>query len=102
MWEAYSHEVSSCGYWPGPPGEEGVFYAYAYPEPPGYRDSVVAPAGARWDDDLAEFVLPYELVRTADDPDGLLLAFLQSTYEAAATTARWDRARARTTGGSET
>ena len=46
MWEAYSHEVSSCGYWPGPPGEEGVFYAYAYPEPPGYRDSVVAPAGA--------------------------------------------------------
>ena len=91
MWEAYSHEVSSCGYWPGPPGEEGVFYAYAYPEPPGYRDSVVAPAGARWDDDLAEFVLPYELVRTADDPDGLLLAFLQSTYEAAATSAQWDR-----------
>ena len=91
MWEAYSHEVSSCGYWPGPPGEEGVFYAYAYPEPPGYRDTVVAPAGARWDDDLGEFVLPYELVRTAGDPDALLLAFLQSTYEAAATTAEWDR-----------
>ena len=68
MWEAYSHEVSSCGYWPGPPGEEGVFYAYAYPEPPGYRDAPVAPAGARWDDDLGEFVLPYELVRTADRP----------------------------------
>jgi hypothetical protein len=91
MWEAYSHEVSSCGYWPGPPGEEGVFYAYAYPDPPGYRDAVVAPAGARWDDDLGEFVLPYELVRNADDPDALLLAFLWSTYEAAATTARWDR-----------
>ena len=91
MWEAYSHEVSSCGYWPGPPGEEGVFYAYAYPEPPGYRDAVIAPAGARWDDDLAEFILPYELVRMADNPDALLLEFLQSTYDAAATTARWDR-----------
>lgn len=91
MWEAYSHEVSSCGYWPGPPGEEGVFYAYAYPEPPGYRDAHVVPAGARWDHDLGEFVLPYELVRTAADPDKLLLEFLQSTYEAAATTARWDR-----------
>ena len=91
MWEAYSHEVSSCGYWPGLPGEEGVFYAYAYPEPPGYRDAVVAPDGARWNDDLGEFVLPYELVRTADEPDALLLTFLQSTYEAAATTARWDR-----------
>lgn len=91
MWEAYSHEVSSCGYWPGPPGEEGVFYAYAYPEPPGYRDTPVEPTGARWDDELGEFVLPYELVRTADDPDATLLAFLQSTYEAAATTARWDR-----------
>jgi hypothetical protein len=91
MWEAYSHEVSSCGYWPGPPGEEGIFYAYAYPEPPGYRDTVVEPIGARWDDGLAEFILPYELVRTADDPDALLLAFLQSTYDAAATTAQWDR-----------
>jgi hypothetical protein len=91
MWEAYSHEVSSCGYWPGPPGEEGVFYAYAYPDPPGYRHAAVAPAGARWDDDLGEFVLPYELVRTAADPDALLLTFLESTYVAAATTARWDR-----------
>jgi hypothetical protein len=92
MGEAYSHEVSSCGYWPGPPGEEGVFYAYAYPEPPGFRDVVVTPDGARWDDDLAEFVLPYELVRTAADPEAALLAFLQSSYEAAADTARWDRA----------
>lgn len=91
MAEAYSHEVSSWGYWPGPPGEEGVFYAYAYPDPPGYRDAVVAPAGARWDDDLGEFILPYEIVRTGGDPDGLLLAFLESTYDAAAATARWDR-----------
>ena len=87
MHEAYSHEVSSCGYWPGPPGEEGVFYAYAYPEPPGYRAAPVLPDGAGWDDDLAEFVLPYERVRTAEDPDATLLAFLQSTYEAAASTA---------------
>lgn len=91
MWEAYSHEVSSCGYWPGPPGEEGVFYAYAYPDPPGFRDAAVAPAGARWDDDLGEFILPYELVRTSSDPDARLLEFLESTYDAAATTARWDR-----------
>ncbi len=92
MWEAYSHEVSSCGYWPGGPGEEGVFYAYAYPEPPGYRDAPVEPLGARWDDELGEFVLPYEVVRTADQPAATLLAFLQSTYEAAATSADWDRA----------
>lgn len=92
MWEAYSHEVSSCGYWPGPPGEEGVFYAYAYPEPPGYRDAAITPEGARWDDDLGEFILPYELVRTAADPDALLLEFLQSTYEVAADAAGWDRA----------
>jgi len=91
MWEAYSHEVSSCGYWPGPPGKEGVFYAYAYPDPPGYRDAVVSPAGAHWDEGLAEFILPYELVRAAPDPHARLLEFLQSTYEAAATTAQWDR-----------
>ena len=91
MHEAYSHEVSSCGYWPGPPGEEGVFYSYAYPEPKGYRDAPVAPVGARWDDGLGEFVLPYEAVRTSPDPDRTLLEFLQTTYIAAATTARWDR-----------
>jgi hypothetical protein len=91
MLEAYSHEVSSCGYWPGPPGEEGVFYSYAYPEPPGYRTAAVLPADARWDDGLSEFVLPYEVVRTAADPDTVLLAFLQSTYKAAADAARWDR-----------
>ena len=92
MWEAYSHEVSSCGYWPGPPGDEGVFYAYAYPEPPGYRDAAVEPEAAVWNDELSEFVLPYEAVRNAPDPDALLLDFLQSAYEAAAEAARWDRA----------
>lgn len=92
MLEAYSHEVSSCGYWPGGPGQEGVFYAYAYPEPPSYRDTAVAPAGARWDGELSEFVLPYEVVRTAADPNATLLEFLQSTYAAAADTAGWDRA----------
>ena len=91
MWEAYSHEVSSCGYWPGGPGEEGVFYAYAYPEPPGSAERVVQPAEARWDDELREFVLPYEVVRRASDPATTLLEFLQSTYEAAADTAGWDR-----------
>jgi hypothetical protein len=92
MLEAYSHEVSSCGFWPGSAGEEGAFYAYAYPEPPGYRDQAVEPNGARWDDALIEFVLPYEVVRTADDPEATLLGFVQSTYEAAARTGDWDRA----------
>jgi hypothetical protein len=91
MLEAYSHEVSSCGYWPGG-GGEGIFYSYAYPEPAGYRDVAVRPEGAAYQAELGEFVLPYELVRTAPDPDRLLLEFLQSTYEAAATTAGWDRA----------
>jgi len=91
MLEAYSHEVSSCGYWPGG-GGEGLFYSYAYPEPPGFRDATVAPDGAAYSAELGEFVLPYELVRTAADPDRMLADFLQSTYEAAATTARWDRA----------
>ncbi len=91
MREAYSHEVSSAGYWPGGDGE-GMFYAYAYPEPPGYRTAAVRPKAARWDDGLGEFVLPYTEVRTASDPDAVLLEFLQSTYEAAAHTAGWDRA----------
>ena len=91
MLEAYSHEVSSAGYWPGGEGE-GLFYSYAYPEPAGYRDVKVRPDGARFDAEFGEFVLPYQLVRQAHDPDRLLLEFLQSTYEAAATTAQWDRA----------
>jgi hypothetical protein len=90
MLEAYSHEVSSCGFWPGGEGE-GVFYSYAYPEPSGFRATRVAPSAARYDEQLQEFVLPYEVVRTSDDPDATLLAFLQSTYEAAADNAQWDR-----------
>ncbi len=91
MWEAYSHEVSSAGYWPGPDGE-GVFYSYAYPEPAGYRTTPVTPPAAHFDETLGEFTLPYAVVRTAPDPDAVLLAFLQSTYEAAAERAQWDRA----------
>lgn len=92
MLEAYSHEVSSAGYWPGGPGEEGIFYSYAYPEPPGFREAPVSPAEASFDEALGEFVLPYEVVRTAADPDAVLLDFLQTTYEAAADNAHWDRA----------
>ncbi len=91
MEEAYSHEVSSCGYWPGG-GEEGAFYSYAYPEPAGFADARVGPGGARYDDGLGEFVLPYERVRTAADPGVALHEFLQSTYEAAADLGRWNRA----------
>jgi hypothetical protein len=90
--EAYSHEVSSCGFWPGAPGIAPLFYAYAYPEPPGFADVQVEPVGAHWDAGLGEFVLPYEVVRSAGDPDQALLAFLQSTYEAAADLASWPRA----------
>ncbi|MFF5257773.1 DUF5996 family protein [Actinomadura viridis] len=90
MHEAYSHELSSCGYWPGG-SDEGVFYSYAYPEPPGYKDMPPGPPQARYDEELGEFVLPYEAVRTAPDPDALLLGFLQSTYEAAAIRGGWGR-----------
>jgi predicted dinucleotide-binding enzyme len=92
MREAYSHEVSSCGYWPGC-GPEGVFYSYAYPEPPGFATTPVRPAKAHWSRDYGEFLLPYETVRESADPEATLLTFLQSTYDAAADTARWDRAR---------
>ncbi|MHB1138162.1 MAG: DUF5996 family protein [Microthrixaceae bacterium] len=92
MIEAYSHEVSSAGFWPGGPGAEGTFYAYAYPEPEGFRQAAVLPAEASWDDGLGEFVLPYEAVRTAEDPEAALLSFLRSTYVAAADLAEWDRA----------
>jgi hypothetical protein len=90
MWEAYSHEVSSAGYWPGPDGE-GVFYSYAYPLPDGYREADLGVPGAHYDQQLDEFVLPYVAVRAAADPDRLLLEFLQASYEAAADLARWDR-----------
>jgi hypothetical protein len=88
---AYSHEVSSCGYWPGS-GPEGAFYAYAYPEPDAFADWPVTPDAASYDPVMGEFVLPYSEVRTADDPDAVLLGFFQSTYEAAAELGGWDRA----------
>jgi hypothetical protein len=91
MEEAYSHEVSSCGFWPGG-SEEGSFYSYAYPEPDGFAAWPIDVPGARYDSMLGEFLLPYRDVRTAADPDATLLAFLQQTYEAAATTGNWDRA----------
>ena len=90
--DAYSHEVSSCGFWPGAPGVEAFFYSYAYPEPVAYAATPIRPAQAGFDAQFGEFLLPYEEVRTADDPDALLLEFLQSTYEAAANCAGWDRA----------
>jgi hypothetical protein len=90
--DAYSHEVSSCGFWPGAPGIEPLFYSYAYPEPPGYAKSAIAPDGASFNLQMGEFVMPYEQMRQSADPDSTLLQFLQSTYEAAANCAHWDRA----------
>ena len=89
--EAYSHEVSSCGFWPGAPGVPPLFYAYAYPEPAGFADAAIRPADAHWDKSLGEFVLPYEAVRRAADSDAAVLDFLQSTYAAAADLAHWPR-----------
>jgi Family of unknown function (DUF5996) len=90
--EAYSHEVSSAGFWPGAAGvSEPVFYAYAYPEPTGFGRAAIAPAAASYSAAFGEFLLPYEAVRQAAAPDDLLLEFLQSTYQAAADLGRWDR-----------
>ena len=91
--EAYTHEVSSCGFWPGGIGitEEPVFYSYAYPEPNGFRDFHIQPSEAFYHTGMSEFILPYEFVRKSKDPDKVLMAFLQSTYEAAATLSNWDR-----------
>ncbi|OKH53050.1 DUF5996 family protein [Scytonema sp. HK-05] len=90
--EAYSHEVSSCGFWPGGGSVvEPVFYAYAYPMPEGFRDYPIQPTEAFYSSEMQEFILPYEAVRQADDPDAMLLAFFQSTYEAAANLGHWDR-----------
>jgi len=90
--EAYSHEVSSAGFWPGSGAiDYPAFYSYAYPEPPGFRSARIAPEAAFFSEALGEFILPYDAVRTASDPDQALLAFLQSSYEAAAEAAKWDR-----------
>lgn len=91
MEEAYSHEVSSAGFWPGAGLGEAAFYAYAYPEPDRFRRFPVRPDAAYFNEDLGEYILPYEAVRTAKQPDEVLLDFLQSTYEAAAELAGWDR-----------
>jgi hypothetical protein len=92
MVEAYSQEVSSCGFWPGGgPVESPAFYAYSYPEPQGFKDYAIQPREAYYDMEMSEFLLPYDVVRTSDSPDEVLLSFLQSTYEAAATCAGWDR-----------
>lgn len=91
--EAYSHEVSSVGWWPGDADQGGpVFYSYAAPEPARFRDYPAKPAPARYDDRLKEFLLSYDDVRTAEDPRSAILEFCQSTYEAAAILGNWDRA----------
>ena len=90
--EAYSHEESSAGFWPGSGAiDYPAFYSYAYPEPAGFRSTRVRPDAAFFSETLSEFILPYDAVRTAAQPDQVLLEFLQSTYEAAADAAKWDR-----------
>ncbi|HEX4020445.1 MAG TPA: DUF5996 family protein [Acidobacteriaceae bacterium] len=91
--DAYSHEVSSCGFWPGGgPVPYPAFYAYAYPEPAGFSQASVKPAQAFYSNDMHEFILAYDVVRQAASPDDTLLDFMQTTYEAAANLAKWDRA----------
>ncbi len=91
--EAYSHEVSSCGFWPGNGGfGQAAFYSYAYPAPAGFADAPVLPRDGAYNRDLGEFILPYDAVRRSSAPDDDLLAFAQSTYEAAANLAHWNRA----------
>ena len=89
--EAYSREVSSAGFWPGSDAApEPIFYSYAYPTPEGFADAAVSPSAATWSKDLGEFVLPYDAVRRADDPDEALMSFLQSTFDVAASLGEWD------------
>jgi hypothetical protein len=91
--EAYSHEVSSCGFWPGGAGpiQEPVFYSYTYPEPLEYNSYPVEPSDAFYSKEMGEFIIPYNSIRKATNPDENLLAFLHSTYDAAAITGHWDR-----------
>jgi hypothetical protein len=92
MREAYSHEVSSCGFWPGGGSvAEPAFYSYAYPQPAGFAEAAIRPAGARWQNDLGEFILPYDVARRAEAVDAAILDFLESTYAAAAELGGWDR-----------
>jgi hypothetical protein len=91
--EAYSHEVSSAGFWPGGvTAAEPIFYSYAYPEPPRFRDGAIAPDAARFDGELGEYVLPYAAVRAVADPAATLMEFLEGTYALAADLGQWDRA----------
>jgi len=91
--EAYSHEVSSCGFWPGGGAiPYPAFYSYAYPEPVGFPDAPVMPEAAFYSRDFREFILAYDIVRQSKSPDDTLLDFLQTTYEAAANLGKWDRA----------
>ena len=91
--EAYSHEVSSCGFWPGSEQmPQAVFYSYAYPEPQGFSTATVRPSGAGYSSEMKEFIFPYDEVRKSANPDEALLEFLQSSYEAAADSGAWDRA----------
>jgi hypothetical protein len=90
--EAYSHEVSSVGFWPGSGTiTDPAFYSYTLPEPPGFRDWPIRPAAARYDTQLGEFIVMYDDVRTSASPSAALLDFCQSTYEAGATLGKWDR-----------
>ena len=92
MAEAYSHECSSCGFWPGNGGfGQAAYYVYAYPEPQGYGETRLTVPGAAYNRNVGQFILPYDAVRRASDPDALLLSFFQDTYAAAADLAKWDR-----------
>jgi hypothetical protein len=89
--EAYSHEVSSAGFWPGHDAHPAAaFYAYAYPTPEGFSTAAIEPEGAQWSEAMGEWLLPYERVRSAGDPDAVVLRFLESTHRAAADLGRWD------------
>ena len=91
--ESYSHEVSSAGFWPGSgPINYPAYYSYAYPEPDGFAAAKIRPAAAFYSNDYGQFILPYDTVRQAADPEAVLLEFLQSTYDAAANLGKWDRA----------
>lgn len=90
MVEGYSHHLSSCGFWPGG-GEEGAFYSYAYPVPEGFDQQTVQPAEAFYSEEFKQFLLPYEVVRQAEQPEEMVRQFLQSTYEIAANLGEWDR-----------
>jgi len=100
--EAYSREEHSVGFWPGMPGLDALFYAYAYPEPAGFSQASIKPSEASWNTTLKEFVLPYEAVRTSMDPDRAALDFFESTYAAAADLGKWDRPSLERRAGSRT